>query len=84
MRKHTLLGVSAFVILATGRASLDDTQRRPATGAGVGALAAAATGSATRRDPRTRAALTSSPTLRRCWTSLRWACATTRIRTCAS
>ena len=38
MRKHILLGVSAVVILATGCASMDDTQRRTATGAGVGAL----------------------------------------------
>ena len=47
MRKHILLGVSAVVILATGCASMDDTQRRTATGAGVGALAGAVIGSAT-------------------------------------
>ena len=46
MRKHILLGVSAVVILATGCASMDDTQRRTATGAGVGALAGAVIGSA--------------------------------------
>jgi hypothetical protein len=45
MRKHILLGVSAVVILATGCASMDDTQRRTATGAGVGALAGAVIGS---------------------------------------
>ncbi len=44
MRKHILLGVSAAVILATGCASMDDTQRRTATGAGVGALAGAVIG----------------------------------------
>ena len=47
MRKHILLGVSAAVILATGCASMDDTQRRTATGAGIGALAGAVIGSAT-------------------------------------
>ena len=47
MRKHILLGVSAAVILATGCASMDDTQRRTATGAGVGALAGAVISSAT-------------------------------------
>ena len=47
MRKHILLGVSAVVILATGCASMDDTQRRTATGAGVGALEGAVIGSAT-------------------------------------
>ncbi|PIF92520.1 outer membrane protein OmpA-like peptidoglycan-associated protein [Acidovorax sp. 62] len=47
MRKHILLGVSAVVILATGCASMDDTQRRTATGAGIGALAGAVIGSAT-------------------------------------
>ena len=39
MRKHILLGVSAVIVLATGCASMDDTQRRTATGAGIGALA---------------------------------------------
>ncbi|HAU58719.1 MAG TPA: hypothetical protein DCW87_14955 [Comamonadaceae bacterium] len=47
MRKHILLGVSAVIILATGCASMDDTQRRTATGAGIGALAGAVIGSAT-------------------------------------
>ena len=39
MRKHILLGATAVIVLATGCASMDDTQRRTATGAGVGALA---------------------------------------------
>lgn len=47
MRKHILIGVTAVVVLATGCASMDDTQRRTATGAGVGALAGAVIGSAT-------------------------------------
>lgn len=47
MRKHLLIGVTAVVVLATGCASMDDTQRRTATGAGVGALAGAVIGSAT-------------------------------------
>ncbi|RLJ37713.1 OmpA family protein [Acidovorax sp. 106] len=47
MRKHILLGVSAIVVLASGCASMDDTQRRTATGAGIGALAGAVIGSAT-------------------------------------
>lgn len=47
MRKHILLGVSAVIVLATGCASMDDTQRRTATGAGIGALAGAVIGSAT-------------------------------------
>ena len=57
MRKHILLGVSAVVILATGCASMDDTQRRTATGAGVGALAGAVIGSATGRNAGTGAVL---------------------------
>jgi len=57
MRKHILLGVSAAVILATGCASMDDTQRRTATGAGVGALAGAALGSATGANAGTGALL---------------------------
>ena len=47
MRKHILWGVTATVVLATGCASMDDTQRRTATGAGIGALAGAVIGSAT-------------------------------------
>ena len=47
MRKHILLGASAAIVLATGCASMDDTQRRTATGAGIGALAGAVIGSAT-------------------------------------
>lgn len=57
MRKHILLGVSAVVILATGCASMDDTQRRTATGAGVGALAGAVIGSATGGNAGTGAVL---------------------------
>ena len=57
MRKHILLGVSAAVILATGCASMDDTQRRTATGAGVGALAGAVIGSATGGNAGTGAVL---------------------------
>lgn len=34
MRTHILWGVAATVVLATGCASMDDTQRRTATGAG--------------------------------------------------
>ena len=55
MRKHILLGVSAAVILATGCASMDDTQRRTATGAGVGALAGAVIGPDTGGNPGTGA-----------------------------
>ena len=47
MRKHILLGATAVIVLATGCASMDDTQRRTATGAGVGALSGAVIGSAT-------------------------------------
>ncbi len=47
MRKHLLLGATAVLVLATGCASMDDTQRRTATGAGVGALAGAVLSSAT-------------------------------------
>ena len=57
MSKHILLGVSAVVILATGCASMDDTQRRTATGAGVGALAGAVIGSATGGNAGTGAVL---------------------------
>ena len=57
MRKHILLGVSAVVILAPGCASMDDTQRRTATGAGVGALAGAVIGSATGGNAGTGAVL---------------------------
>ena len=47
MRKTLLLGSTAALILVTGCASMDDTQRRTATGAGIGALAGAVIGSAT-------------------------------------
>ena len=38
MRKYLITSVAAVVILATGCAEMSDTQRRTATGAGVGAL----------------------------------------------
>ncbi len=57
MRKHILLGVTAVVVLATGCASMDDTQRRTATGAGVGAFAGAVIGSATGGNAGTGAVL---------------------------
>lgn len=47
MRKYMLSGVAAVVVLATGCAEMSDTQRRTATGAGVGALAGAVLSSAT-------------------------------------
>ena len=47
MRKYILPGVVAVVVLATGCAEMSDTQRRTATGAGVGALAGAVLSSAT-------------------------------------
>ena len=47
MRKYLITGVAAIVILATGCAEMSDTQRRTATGAGVGALAGAVLSSAT-------------------------------------
>lgn len=49
MRKHLTLGAAAVVLLLSGCANMDmtDTQRRTATGAGVGALAGAVISSAT-------------------------------------
>lgn len=47
MRKYLISGVVAVVVLATGCAEMTDTQRRTATGAGVGALAGAVLSSAT-------------------------------------
>jgi outer membrane protein OmpA-like peptidoglycan-associated protein len=47
MRKYFIPGVVAVVVLATGCAEMTDTQRRTATGAGVGALAGAVLSSAT-------------------------------------
>ncbi|MDD2176328.1 OmpA family protein [Acidovorax sp. D2M1] len=48
MRTHVqILGAAAAIVLVTGCASMDDTQRRTATGAGIGALAGAVIGSAT-------------------------------------
>jgi outer membrane protein OmpA-like peptidoglycan-associated protein len=44
MRKPLLIGTVAAVMLATGCANMSDTQRRTATGAGVGALGGAAVG----------------------------------------
>ena len=57
MRPHILHNINADVILATGCASMDDTQRRTATGAGVGALAGAVIGSATGGNAGTGAVL---------------------------
>ena len=47
MRKYLITSVAAVVILATGCAEMSDTQRRTATGAGVGALAGAVRSSPT-------------------------------------
>ena len=49
MRKHLVLGAAAAALLISGCANMDmtDTQRRTATGAGIGALAGAVIGSAT-------------------------------------
>ena len=47
MRKYIIPGVAAVVLLASGCADMSDTQRRTATGAGVGALAGAVLSSAT-------------------------------------
>lgn len=49
MRKHIILGAAAAALLITGCADMNmsDTQRRTATGAGVGALAGAVLSSAT-------------------------------------
>ncbi len=47
MRHPRILAAAAAVFIVTGCANMDDTQRRTATGAGVGALAGAVIGSAT-------------------------------------
>ena len=49
MRKHLILGAAAAALLISGCADMNmsDTQRRTATGAGVGALAGAVLGTAT-------------------------------------
>ena len=49
MRKHLVLAAAAAALLISGCANMDmtDTQRRTATGAGIGALAGAVIGSAT-------------------------------------
>lgn len=49
MRKHLVLGAAAAALLISGCANMDmtDTQRRTATGAGIGALTGAVIGSAT-------------------------------------
>ena len=47
MRKTLLVGSLAAVMLVTGCANMNDTQRRTATGAGVGALGGAAVGAMT-------------------------------------
>ena len=47
MRKHLILGTALTVLFISGCANMSDTQRRTATGAGVGALAGAVISSAT-------------------------------------
>ena len=47
MRHSRILAAAAAVLIVSGCANMDDTQRRTATGAGVGALAGAVIGSAT-------------------------------------
>ena len=47
MRHPKILAAAAAVFIITGCANMDDSQRRTATGAGVGALAGAVIGSAT-------------------------------------
>ena len=47
MRKTLLVGSLTAVMLVTGCANMNDTQRRTATGAGVGALGGAAVGAMT-------------------------------------
>ena len=44
MRQHILIAATAATLLATGCANMNDTQRRTATGAGVGAVAGAVIG----------------------------------------
>lgn len=47
MRQHILVAATAAALLATGCANMNDTQRRTATGAGVGAVAGGVIGAAT-------------------------------------
>ena len=47
MRKHLILGTALTALFISGCANMSDTQRRTATGAGVGALAGAVISSAT-------------------------------------
>lgn len=47
MTSKTLIGLSAAALLLGGCANMDDTQRRTATGAGIGAIAGAVISSAT-------------------------------------
>ena len=47
MRKHLILGTALTALFISGCANMNDTQRRTATGAGVGALAGAVISSAT-------------------------------------
>lgn len=47
MRKHLILGTAITALFISGCANMSDTQRRTATGAGVGALAGAVISSAT-------------------------------------
>ena len=47
MRTKMILGVAATALFISGCANMNDTQRRTATGAGIGALAGAVIGTAT-------------------------------------
>ena len=47
MRKHLILGTALTALFISGCANMSDTQRRTATGAGVGALAGAVISTAT-------------------------------------
>lgn len=58
MFKHTLAALVCVPLLATGCASMDDTQRRTATGAAIGTAAGAAIGAATAGGNRGRSAAT--------------------------
>lgn len=58
MFKRTLAALVSVPLLATGCASIDDTQRRTATGAAIGTAAGAAIGAATAGGNRGRSAAT--------------------------
>ena len=55
MRQHILIAATAATLLATGCANMNDTQRRTATGAGVGAVARGGEGAAPGGEPRSGA-----------------------------